>query len=135
MRYVHDVLYNNHGTVNWSDSADVALGRMDKLRRDELAVVDASGVIGLCQRDMLLAHQERGAWLGSVAVIDLMRRGPFGCHEDDGYDRVGLIMDRLKTNTLAVLDKNDRVIGTIHRKQSKDEPATAGARPLERALS
>lgn len=135
MRHVHDVLYDDHAIVTWSDSADVALARMGRLGRDELAVVDGSDVIGLCHRDVLLAHQARGSWLGSIAVVDVMRRGPFWCHEEDGHDHVRAVMDRLRTNTLAVLDKDGQVIGTIHRSQLDGESRAARTRRLEGAMS
>ena len=84
---------------------------------DRLAVIDPHGVIGLCERSALLACQQRGNWLGSIAVADLMRRGPFWCREDDPPAKVLTTMERLHTDTLAVLDRRGQVIGTISRSQ------------------
>jgi CBS domain-containing protein len=101
--------------VTWSESADVALGRMAGLDCERLAVVDPYGVIGICERNVLVAHQRRGAKLGRISVADIMRRGPFWCRAEDPADKVLIAMDRLKTDTLAVLDRRGRVLGTIHR--------------------
>jgi CBS domain-containing protein len=114
---VHDVMGGEKAIVTWSDTADAALGRMRGLGCDRLAVIDPYGVIGICERSVLLAYQRRGAWLGSISVADLMRRGPFWCREDDPLSKVLLSMERLKTDTLAVLDRRGRVVGTIHRDQ------------------
>lgn len=114
---VHDVMDNEKAVVSWSDSADEALGRMRGLGRDRLAVIDAYGVIGLCERSVLLLHQQRGSWLGSISVADLMRRGPFWCRENDPVTKALLAMERLQTDLLAVLDKRGQVIGTVHRSQ------------------
>ena len=114
---VHDVMGGKKAIVTWSDTADAALGRMRGLGCDRLAVIDPYGVIGICERSVLLAYQRRGAWLGSISVADLMRRGPFWCREDDPLSKVLLSMERLKTDTLAVLDRRGRVVGTIHRDQ------------------
>jgi CBS domain-containing protein len=114
---VHDVMGGGQAIVTWSDTADVALGRMRGLGCDRLAVIDPYGVIGICERSVLVAYQRRGAWLGSISVADLMRRGPFWCREDDPLSKVLLSMERLKTDTLAVLDRRGRVVGTIHRDQ------------------
>ncbi len=116
-RRVHDVMGGEKAIVTWSDTADAALGRMRGLGCDRLAVIDPYGVIGICERNVLLAYQRRGAWLGSISVADLMRRGPFWCREDDPLSKVLLSMERLKTDTLAVLDRRGRVVGTIHRDQ------------------
>ena len=106
--------------VTWSDPADVALGMMQSLRCDRLAVVDSYGVIGICERNVLMAHQQRGARLGSISVADLMRRGPFWCRADDSPDQVLLAMERLKTDTLAVLDPRGRVLGTVQRQRLEE---------------
>jgi hypothetical protein len=88
---------------------------MQGLHCERLAVVDPYGVIGICERNVLMAYQQRGARLGGISVADLMRRGPFWCRADDAPDKVLLAMKRLKTDTLAVLDRRGRVLGTIHR--------------------
>jgi len=121
---VHDVMDPNDAIVGWSDSADAALGRMRGLGCDRLAVIDPHGVIGLCERSVLVALQQRGSWLGSVAVADLMRRGPFWCREDDPHTKVLQTMNRLNTDVLGVLDRRGQVIGTVHRHQLG---GTAGA--------
>lgn len=109
------VMGERPAVVIWSDSADVALVRMRGLHCERLAVVDPYGVIGLCERNVLIAHQQRGASLGGISVADLMRRGPFWCRAADPPDKVLTVMERLKTDTLAVLDARGRVLGTIHR--------------------
>ena len=106
--------------VTWTDSADVALGLMQGLRCERLAVVDPYGVIGICERNVLMAYQQRGARLGGISVADLMRRGPFWCRADDPPGKVLVAMDRLKTDTLAVLDGRGQVLGTIHRHQVEE---------------
>jgi CBS domain-containing protein len=103
--------------VTWSDTADAALGRMRGLGCDRLAVIDPYGVIGICERSVLMAYQQRGSWLGSISVADLMRRGPFWCREDDPLSKVLMSMERLKTDILAVLDRRGRVVGTVSRQQ------------------
>ena len=103
--------------VTWTDAADIALGLMDGLQCERLAVTDPYGVIGICERNVLVAYQQRGARLGAISVADLMRRGRFWCRADDPPSRVLVIMERLKTDMLAVLDGRGRVLGTIHRNQ------------------
>ncbi|MEK0085684.1 CBS domain-containing protein [Benzoatithermus flavus] len=114
---VQDVMEGEKAIVTWSDTADAALGRMRGLGCDRLAVIDPYGVIGICERSVLMAYQQRGSWLGSISVADLMRRGPFWCREDDPLSKVLLSMERLKTDILAVLDKRGRVVGTVSRQQ------------------
>jgi CBS domain-containing protein len=114
---VQDVMEGEKAIVTWSDTADAALGRMRGLGCDRLAVIDPYGVIGICERSVLLAYQQRGSWLGSISVADLMRRGPFWCREDDPLSKVLISMERLKTDILAVLDKRGRVVGTVNREQ------------------
>jgi predicted transcriptional regulator len=116
---VHDIMggQDEKAIVTWSDSADAALGRMRGLGCDRLAVIDPYGVIGICERSVLQAYQQRGTWLGSISVADLMRRGPFWCRQDDPLAKVLQSMERLKTDTLAVLDSRGRVVGTVHHDQ------------------
>lgn len=114
---VHDVMAEEGAIVSWSDTAEVALERMRGLGCDHLAVIDPNGVVGLCEHSVLLACQHRGGWLGSIAVADLMRRGPFWCHRDDSPDKALAAMERLGTDTLAVLDREKHVVGTVHRHQ------------------
>lgn len=116
-RRVLDIMEGEKAIVTWSDTADSALGRMRGLGCDRLAVIDPYGVIGICERSVLMAYQQRGSWLGSISVADLMRRGPFWCREDDPLSKVLMSMERLKTDILAVLDKRGRVVGTVHRQQ------------------
>ena len=106
MRRVEQLMGEDHATVSWSDSAEVALGRMRALACEELVVIDPFGVVGLCERERLIAQQRRGAWLGSIATADLMRRGPFWCRGDDAPERAIRAMERLRTGTLAVLDRH-----------------------------
>src|SRR5215204_867020 len=115
-----------HAVVNWSDSAEAAIERMRSLDRECLAVTDAHGVLGLCERSVLLSIRQRGTWLGAVTVADVMRRGPFWCYEEDQPDKILATMDRLKTETLAVIDRRGRVHGTVHRQDLK---ADTGACP------
>ena len=116
-RRVHDVMGGERAVVSWSDTADAALGRMRGLGRERLAVIDPHGVIGICERSVLLAHERRGTWLGALAVADLSRRGPFWCREDDPLDKAEATMDRLGTDLLGVIDCHGSVVGTIHRSQ------------------
>lgn len=113
MRRVEELLGDDHATVSWSDSAEVALGRMRALDCHELVVMDPFGVVGLCERSVLLAQQRRGAWLGSIATADLMRRGPFWCRDADAPERAARAMARLGTGTLAVLDRQGGLLGTV----------------------
>lgn len=116
-RRAHDCMHVDGAIVSWSDSAEAALSRMRGLGCDHLAVVDATGVIGMCERQQLLGCAQRGTWLGSVAVADLTRRGPFWCRADDPVEKVLHRMERLKTDTLAVIDAEGHVLGTISRSQ------------------
>lgn len=116
-RCVRDVMDGERAVVAWSDTADSALGRMNGLGRDRLPVIDGYGVIGICERSVLADQERRGSWLGSVSVADLIRRGPFWCRVDDPLDRAEATMDRLGTDILAVLGRDSRVLGTIHRSQ------------------
>jgi len=111
----HDLMIEDKAVVAWSDTADAALGRMRGLGCDRLAVIDPHGVIGICERNVLMAYQRRGSWLGSVSVADLMRRGPFWCREEDPLSQVLHSMERLSSDTLAVLDRRGRVVGTIRK--------------------
>ena len=116
-RRVQDVMGNEKAMVAWSDTADAALGRMRGLGRERLAVIDPYGVIGICERSVLMDLEQRGSWLGSLAVADLARRGPFWCRVDDPLEKVEATMDRLRTDVLGVVDRRGRVIGTIDRNQ------------------
>lgn len=123
MRRVEQLMGEDHATVSWSDSAEVALGRMRTLACEELVVIDPFGVVGLCERERLIAQQRRGAWLGSIATADLMRRGPFWCRGDDAPERALRAMERLRTGTLAVLDRQGCLLGTVRG----DRLGSAGA--------
>jgi CBS domain-containing protein len=116
-RRVRDVMGSEKAMVAWSDTADAALGRMRGLGRERLAVIDPYGVIGICERSVLMDLEQRGSWLGSLSVADLVRRGPFWCRADDLVEKVKAAMDRLRTDVLAVIDRRGRVIGTIHRSE------------------
>lgn len=131
-RRVHDVMGREWAVVSWSDTADAALGRMRGLGRERLAVIDPHGVIGICERSVLLAHERRGTWLGALAVADLSRRGPFWCREDDPLDEAKATMDRLGTDLLGVIDRYGSVVGTIHRSQlaTRNEPVVDDKRKL-----
>ena len=127
-RRVQDVIAER-AVVDWSDTADAALSRMCGLDCDRLAVIDPHGVVGLCERSALLACQQRGNWLGSIAVADLMRRGPFWCRDDDPPAKVLGTMQQLGIDTLAVLDRRGRVIGTVSRSRlvtEREKQPTAG---------
>ena len=91
--------------VTWTDAADIALGLMHGLQCERLGRGRPYGVIGICERNVLMAYQQRGARLGGISVADLMRRGPFWCRADDPPGQVLVAMERLKTDTLAVLDR------------------------------
>ena len=114
---VQDVMRPLPAFVSWLDSADSALERMRELGWDRLPVVDALGVIGLCDRRMLQATERRGNWMGGISVGDVMRRGPFWCRQLEAGDNVLETMDRLNTDVLAVIDHRGRVVGAVHRDQ------------------
>lgn len=114
---VQDVMRAMPAFVSWLDSADSALERMRELGWDRLPVVDAHGVIGLCDRRMLQATERRGNWMGGVSVGDVMRRGPFWCRQLEAGDNALQTMDRLNTDVLAVIDHRGRVVGAVHRDQ------------------
>lgn len=52
---VRDVMRPVSDTVSWLDTAEIALARMRGLGREQLPVVDAHGVIGLCEMAVLQA--------------------------------------------------------------------------------
>jgi CBS domain-containing protein len=114
---VQEVMRPAPATVSWLESADAALARMRELGWDRLPVIDAHGVIGLCERRMLQASERRGNWMGGISVGDLMRRGPFWCRQLDSSDHVLRTMDQLNTDVLAVIDNRGRVVGSVHREQ------------------
>ena len=90
---------------------------MRTLDCQRLPVVDAHGVIGLCDRGVLQSSQRRGNWMGSVSVGDLMRRGPFWCRVLDPSEKVLRTMERLSTDVLAVIDQRGAIVGIVHRDQ------------------
>lgn len=112
---VRTVMRASPVAVSWLESAEAALGRMRELGWDRLPVVDAYGVIGLCERRMLQASERRGNWMGGVSVGDLMRRGPFWCRQSEPGEQALRRMERLNTDVLAVIDHRGRVVGTVHR--------------------
>lgn len=114
---VRDLMVVERAIVGWSDTADAALARMNGLGCDQLSVIDSHGVIGLCERSTLLACQQQGTWLGSIAVADLMQRGPFWCHEDDSPPEVLERMQQLGMDSLTVLDRDGHIVGKIGREQ------------------
>ena len=139
MRRVEELMGDDRATISWSDSAELALGRMRTLDCDELVVIDPFGVVGLCERAILLARQRHGAWLGSITAADVMRRGPFWCREDDAPERVARAMVRLRTRTLAVLDRQGGLRGTVRGDRLAAilpgcEPVLAGRAHAETAV-
>jgi hypothetical protein len=60
--------------IEWSVSAAMAFDRMRHHRRRLLAVIDGDRVIGRVYRRDLDDLGQRGTWLGSVLVRDVMRR-------------------------------------------------------------
>ena len=101
--------------VAWSDSADVALTRMQEARLGAIPVVNDQRVIGLLERSATCACQRNGNWLGSVSVASVMRRGVFVCRADDTFEHALATMDRLEVDQLAVVDEAGRVVGVIGR--------------------
>ena len=101
--------------VSWLDTAELALARMRELGCQRLPVVDAHGVIGLCERAMLQSSQRRGSAMGSVTVGDLMRHGPFWCRKLNSSGEALSTMDRLSTDVLAVIDHRGRIVGMVDR--------------------
>src|SRR3712207_3159828 len=101
--------------VAWSDSADVALARMQDARLGAIPVVNDQRVIGLLERSATCACQRNGNWLGSVSVASLMRRGVFVCRADDALKHALATMDRLEVDQLAVVDKAGLLVGVIGR--------------------
>lgn len=61
-------------TVEWCEALDRALGRMDAAGRDDLLVVDRARPVGRISRAAIDEVRSLGNWLGSVAVVDVMRR-------------------------------------------------------------
>jgi CBS domain-containing protein len=116
---VQDVMESAAAVVSWIESADSAMARMRELGWKRLPVVDAHGVIGLCELGMLQASERRGNWMGGISVGDMMRRGPFWCRLVESSDKALKIMDRLHTDVLAVIDHRGRVVGTVHRDRLK----------------
>jgi CBS domain-containing protein len=123
---VGEVMRGEKALVTWSDPADAALGRMRQLGCERLAVVDAHGVIGMCELGTLLACERRGTWLGSVSVGDLIRPGPFWCRAEDSGGKALDVMARLATDTLAVIDRRGRVVGVVNRGQLAAGPNGEG---------
>ncbi len=118
---VGDVMRSAPAYVSWMESAGAALERMRELGWERLPVVDAHGVIGLCDRRMLQSAERRGNWMGGVSVGDLMRRGPFWCRQVDSSANALRTMERLHTDVLAVIDHRGHVVGSVHREQLVQE--------------
>lgn len=116
-RVIQDVMRPIREVVSWLDTAELALARMRTLDCQRLPVVDAHGVIGLCDRGVLQSSQRRGNWMGSVSVGDLMRRGPFWCRVLDPSEKALRTMERLSTDVLAVIDQRGAIVGIVHRDQ------------------
>src|SRR3954451_17704542 len=82
--------------VAWGDSAEAALARMREAGLEALPVVNDGRVIGLLEREAVLACERSGDWLGAVPVADLMRRGVLVCRAEDALDHALATMDRLE---------------------------------------
>ena len=106
--------------VAWHDSAEAALARMRDAGVDAIPVVNDQRVIGLLEREAVLACERGGNWLGAVPVADLMRRGVVVCRADDTLDHALATMDRLEVDRLAVLDAAGRLVGTLGRDGEHD---------------
>jgi CBS domain-containing protein len=106
--------------VAWGDSAEAALARMREAGLEALPVVNDGRVIGLLERDAVLARERDGDRLGAVPVAGLMRRGVFVCRADDALAHALATMDRLEVDRLAVLDGVGRVVGTLGRDADGD---------------
>ena len=125
---VHDVMGGEKAIVTWSDTADAALGRMRGLGCDRLAVIDPYG-----DRHLRAHRVARLSAARRLARLDI-GRGPDAARavlvrEDDPLSKVLLSMERLKTDTLAVLDRRGRVVGTIQRDHGGGRPPSAARGP------
>ena len=107
--------------VAWADSAEVALVCMREAGLDAVPVVNDGRVIGLLEREAVLACERNGDQLGAVPVADLMRRGVLVCRAEDALERALATMDRLEVDRLAVLDDAGRLVGVLGR-DGRDDP-------------
>src|SRR3954453_22060167 len=106
--------------VAWGNSAEAALARMREAGLEGLPVVNDGRVIGLLEREAVLACERSGDWLGAVPVADLMRRGVLVCRAEDALDHALATMDRLEVDRLAVLDDAGRPVGVLDRDGRND---------------
>src|SRR3954451_10074748 len=84
--------------VAWGDSAEAALARMREAGLEAVPVVNDGRVIGLLERDAVLACERGGDRLGAVPAGGLMRRGVFVSRADDTRDHALAVMDRLEVD-------------------------------------
>ena len=112
---VRDRMRPGAGAAAWYDSADDALARMRAAGLGAVPVVNGEGVIGLLERDAVVASRRGGNWLGAVPVASLMRRGAFACRADDTVGHALATMDRLGGELLAVVDEAGGIAGVIGR--------------------
>src|SRR3954453_16944495 len=87
--------------VAWGDSAEAALARMRDAGLEALPVVNDGRVIGLLEREAVLACERGGDRLGAVPAADLMRRGVLVCRAEDALTRALATMDPLAGARLA----------------------------------
>jgi len=107
--------------VAWDDSAEAALARMREAGLDAVPVVKDGRVIGLLEREAVLARGRDGDRLGAAPAADLMRRGVLVCRAEDALERALATMDRLEVDRLAVLDDAGRPVGVLDR-DGRDDP-------------
>src|SRR3954452_7799531 len=102
--------------VAWGDSAEAVLARMREAGLGAVPVVNDGRVIGLLEREAVLARERDGDRLGAAPAADLMRRGVLVCRAEDALERALATMDRL-----AVLDDAGRPVGVLDR-DGQDDP-------------
>src|SRR3954451_24615904 len=110
---VHDRMRPGGAAVAWGDSAEAALARMRDAGVEAVPVVNDGRVIGLLEREAVLACERSGNWLGAAAGAELMRRGVLVCRADEPARSALATMDRLDVDRLAVLDDVGRLVGLL----------------------
>src|SRR4051794_41899423 len=83
---VRDRMRPSAVAVAWGDSAEAALARMRDAGLEALPVVNDQRVIGLLEREAVLACERGSDRLGAVPAAGLMRRGVLVCRAGDALE-------------------------------------------------
>jgi CBS domain-containing protein len=100
--------------VSADDTLQTAIHRLQAEKVGCLPVCDGERVLGMItDRDILMRCVARGGSIRDMRTQDAMTSGVRSCCEDDPVEEAARIMSEHQLRRLAVLDKEDRLVGII----------------------